>query len=104
MDNDSDWISAERNHEFRMAKEINEAMKVRRHEITERVKMVSVTFGIVAVVLAIVSAIYFTVDRSSVRLQEQELACVQAGGTWTSIGGGSSVCVRIAGVDVSSRG
>jgi hypothetical protein len=92
---DSDWVEQERQHEYRMASLKEDADRRRREHRTER--FVAATWGIGIVAgLAILSAlIFFWQDSAGVRGQTVELACVESGGTWTSLSGGSNICVRV---------
>lgn len=95
-DSDSDWIQQERNHEYRMASLKEEADRRKRTAITERVTAVSVALGITFVVAILVAGIYFWQHDAGQRGKQAELACLTAGGTWTTIGGGTSkVCVYL---------
>jgi hypothetical protein len=94
--NDSDWISAERDHEFRLMREKNAEEQARREQITERVRNITIGVVVCFIVAIALGSITFVVERSMVRDHEQEMACLAAGGSWTSIGGGTTVCVRIS--------
>lgn len=91
---DSEWIKAERSHEREMADMMNRNNRDRRQQITERVQAVSWAVGITLVVAILVAGIYYWQHDAGQRGKQAELACITAGGTWTTIGGGQSkTCV-----------
>jgi hypothetical protein len=92
---DGDWVQQERDHEYRVMKLNSDERQRRRVEITERVTAVCVVFGIVGSLAVLAALIYFWQHDSGGRGHQVEVACVAAGGTWTSLGGGSKVCIHI---------
>lgn len=94
---DSDWVKQERDHEYRMASLKSDDQRRRREVITERLMIAGWAFGIPLVVAVLVAGIYLWQHDSGQRGHEVEVACVESGGTWTTIGGaGSAVCIHIA--------
>jgi hypothetical protein len=98
---EDDWIKQERDHEHRMTELRMKDQWRKREALTERITAVCVAFGIVASLAVVAALIYFWQASTGQRGLEVEKACVAAGGTWTSIGGGTAkpVCVHIAKVE-----
>jgi hypothetical protein len=95
-DSDGEWIAAERKHEREMTSMMNEDRRRRRETVTERVVAVSWALGIAVVVCAVAALVYFWQHDAGTRGQQAELACLNNGGTWTSIGGSTSdVCLYL---------
>ena len=93
---DDDWVKQERDHEYRMASLKEDADRRKRQALSDRVMYVSWALGISLVVGFLVAGIYFWQHDAGQRGQQAELTCLSAGGTWTSIGGGTSdVCVHL---------
>jgi uncharacterized membrane protein YkgB len=93
---DEDWIKQERDHEYRMASLKEEADRRKRTALTERVVAVSWALGIVMVVGILATLVYIWQDSAGQRGQLVEKMCIESGGTWTAIGGGTSeVCVHL---------
>lgn len=94
---DADWVQQERDHEYRMARLKEDSDDQTRRHRTERWVAAMWAFGIVGAIVALSALIYFWQHDSGQRGQEVKLACVQSGGTWTGVGGGSPTCIRIIG-------
>ena len=102
---DAAWIEAEREHERQMRIiENTRADNERRHaerlaaERTERVQAWVVGLAVVASILGIVFAIWSYADRQGVRDAEIEVACIEAGGTWVTVGR-VPMCTRVETVE-----
>jgi hypothetical protein len=93
---DGDWVQQERDHEYRMASLKEDVNRRRREHFTERLIAVTWGVGIVAVVGIIAALVFLWQQDAGKRGQKVELACVESGGTWTSLSGGSDVCVRVS--------
>lgn len=90
-----EFITATNDHEYRMAQEMRRDNESKREHRTERIIAWAWAFGAVTIV-AIIAGLIFTVwSRSSAQNHQERIACTEAGGTWTSIGRGSPVCIRI---------
>ena len=92
---DADWVQQERDHEYRMACLKEDENRRRRANRTERIVAVTWGVGIVLALAILSSLVYFWQASAGERGQMVELACVESGGTWTSLSGGSNVCVRV---------
>ena len=93
---DEGWIKAEREHEREMAEAKFREARFRRAAMTTRIGYVSTAVAAIGVV-AILALLAYTWQKSTgERGQELEQACIEAGGTWTQIGGSTGkVCVHI---------
>jgi hypothetical protein len=98
MTEDDGWIKAERAHEREMAEMMNRNNRDRRAHRNEMIGYIATAVAITLSVAALVAGIYAWQHDAGKRGQQLELACIEAGGTWTQIGGGnaSKVCVHIA--------
>jgi hypothetical protein len=97
---DEGWIKAEREHEREMA-DIKFKNDYRQREaLTTRIGFIAWALGAVGVVAILALLIYNWQADSGERGMELEQACIEAGGTWTQIGGSQSkMCVHIDGVE-----
>jgi hypothetical protein len=95
METDDAFIKSANDHEYSMAKLASEDRNRRRAATTERVQAVAWVVGIVAVLAIATTWIYLWQKDAGDRGIRIEQACVDSGGTWTSLGGGSKMCVRI---------
>lgn len=101
-----DWIKAEREHERKMAEierkrieEDNRHKRLMAEQRTEKWQVFFVVVGVVAVILGIAYFIWNGVTESGLARQELELACIESGGSWTSLGGtGSKSCYYIGNI------
>lgn len=101
-----DWIKAEREHERKMAeikrKQTEEDNRHKRLMKEKRVEMWQVFFAVVGIVAVILGVAYFIwngVNQGAEARQELELACIEQGGSWTSLGGaGSKSCYFIGNI------
>lgn len=92
---DSDWVQQERDHEYRMASLKEEVNRRRREHLTERIGTITTGTVIALVVGTVAALIFFWQQDAGERGQKAELACIDSGGTWTGVGGGSDICVRV---------
>lgn len=95
MTDDTEWIKQDQEFQFKMASLKEDVNRRRREHFTTRLIMVTWGVGIVAVVAIVAALIFFWQQDAGKRGQKVELACVESGGTWTSLSGGSDVCVRV---------
>lgn len=93
-----EWITAERNHEFRMEQEKTKQVRAKAESRATIWQYVLVTFGIVAVVLALVGALVWNVENNAKRGTEERLACLEDGGTVVETTSGR-LCLRLEGGD-----
>ena len=91
---DSAWIAAERDHEWRMEKEKTRQADIKATARTERIQAVAVAVGVIAVVGIITGAIWTGLTQSSERRQEQIIVCTESGGTMVDTTGGP-LCLRL---------
>lgn len=94
-----DFITATNEHEREMTRMRMQEEESRRAHRTERIIAWAWAFGTAAVVAIIAGSILFVWQRSSAQDHEEKLSCTAAGGTWTSIGGGTGVCVSVKTVE-----
>ena len=92
---DSDWVQRERDHEYKMAKLKSDDDESRRRNRSDRIGSVTVGAVIIMCTLIIVAGIFLWQKSAGERGLQVEIACIEAGGTWTSVGGGSPVCARV---------
>lgn len=104
MNPDADWVKQDQDFQYKMAQLASDEQRSRRVHTTERVTNICVAMGIVLGLATVAALIYFVQrdfgqrDHESERMRrEVQQTCVAGGGTWTSIGGGSEVCVHIGG-------
>ena len=94
----TDWLREERDHQFRVMMERNKIDEARRRKRIDALQNVGIAFIIFAAISLLVGAIWSS-DHSAKQIDEKvQLACVENGGTWASIGGGRAVCVRVENV------
>lgn len=96
MTDDTEWIRQDQEFQYRMASLKEDVNRRRREHFTERMIAVTWGVGIVAVVAILAALIFLWQKDAGSRGQKVELACVEGGGTWTSLSGGSDVCVRVS--------
>lgn len=103
-----EWLTAEREHEYKMAElaaqqadEDRRARRWQREERTKRVGYVVAGLTIAAIILGIGWFIWSGTNDGRASLERKEVACIEQGGTWTSIGGANSRkgCYRIGEVE-----
>ena len=95
---DADWIKQERDHEYRMATVTADERRRRREATVSNVQAIATGATIVLIVAILAGLIYYWQDSSGKRGNVVEVACVQSGGTWTSVGGSQNkVCIHIDG-------
>lgn len=89
-----EWLTYERKHELAMAKvkaEKAEAERRHRSEIakqrTERVGMVMIGLTITVIILGIAWFIWNGAAENREAQVRLELACIERGGSWTTLGG-----------------
>ena len=103
-----DWLAAERAHEYKMAElaakqadEERNERRWRREQWTTRVGAVTVGLTIATIVLGIVYAVWSNVQENRTVQERIQIACIEQGGTWTSIGSSNAPkgCYKIGEVD-----
>lgn len=102
-----DWIKAEREHERKMAEikrkqteEDNRHKRLLAEKRTEKWQVLFAVIGIVAVILGIAYFVWNGVNQGAERAARLELACIESGGSWTSLGGtGSKSCYYIGNIE-----
>lgn len=99
MTEDSAWIKAERDHEFRMLREQNEDRKLQRRAVTERITHITVGVTIVLVVAIVVTLIWRVTVNWSAADTERDRICAETGGTRAAINGGGVVCIHLGEIE-----
>jgi hypothetical protein len=94
---DSDWVKQERDHEYRMAKLTEDKNYHRRQQITDRVMYSAWAVGVILVVGILAALVFFWQQDAGNRGQKAEMACLNSGGTWTGLNGGTDICIERAG-------
>ena len=103
-----EWLAAERKHEYKMAElkskqadEERSERRWRREEWTRRTVAVATAVAVTAIVLGIVYAIWSNVQENRAVQERKEIACIEQGGTWTSIGARNAAkgCYKIGEFD-----
>ena len=95
MTEDWDFVKSTNAHEREMTRMRMEDERNKRMHRTERTKAWATAFGAVTIVAIIIGSIVYIWYGSTQSDREVKIACAEAGATWTSIGRGSPVCVRL---------
>lgn len=97
---DDDFIRAANDHERRMFEEKRRAEERRREARNQLVGYILTAFATVAIVGALIAAIWTANESSGKRTQELRQTCLDLGGNWVKLGSqGDPVCVKISEVD-----
>ena len=99
MTEDSAWIKAERDHEYRMLREANEDRRLRRRAATERITHITIGVTTVLVVGILAFLIWRVVSNGTAADVERDRICAAMGGARATINGGGVVCVHLGEVE-----
>ena len=106
MSGSEEWLTAERAHEYKMAElaaqqadEDRRERRWQREQWTARIGYIVTGLTILLVALGIGYAVWSSVNESTASLERTEIACIEQGGTWTSVGGSAKGCYRIGEVN-----
>jgi len=90
-----DWIKQERDHEYRIADLKFKDQYRKREAWNTRIGYIASAVAAIFIAVIVIIPIYLWNVDSAKRTHEIETACLASGGTWTSVGGGTEMCVHI---------
>jgi hypothetical protein len=91
---DADWVQQDQEFQLKMARLNYDDEASRRRHRSDRISVIATAVAAVLGILIVVSGLFLWQKSAGERGLQVELACVESGGTWTEIGGGSTTCVR----------
>jgi hypothetical protein len=90
---DADWVKQERDHEYSMADLKMKDQWRKREAWNVRIGYIATAVAAVLITAIVIIPIYLYNVSSGKTSKEIQIACATSGGTWTSLGGGSNMCV-----------